>query len=91
MELKITGYNKWDLSVKKEVLYEFAWSLRAKINRLFKKDERQENPVLEALYQNSIKDSGRLLETNDPIEILNIEGRLDGLKNMIPVLEGLRK
>ena len=52
MELKITGYNKWDLSVKKEVLYEFAWSLRAKINRLFTKDERQENPVLEALYQN---------------------------------------
>ena len=91
MELKITGYNKWDLSVKKEVLYEFAWSLRAKINRLFTKDERQEKPVLEALYQNSIKDSGRLLETNDPIEILNIEGRLDGLKNMIPVLEGLRK
>ena len=91
MELKITGYNKWDLSVKKEVLYEFAWSLRAKINRLFTKDERQEIPVLEALYQNSIKDSGRLLLTNDPSEVLNIEGRLYGLKNMIPVLEGLKK
>ena len=91
MELKITGYNKWDLSVRKEVLYEFAWSLRANIDRLCSKNERKNNPILDALYQNSIKDSGRLLKTNDPIEILNIEGRLTGLKNMIPVLKDLRK
>lgn len=44
MELKITGYNKWDLSVRKEVLYEFAWSLRANIDRLYSKNERKKIP-----------------------------------------------
>ena len=89
--MEITGYDEWDLAVKREVLYEFAWSLRAKINRLFTKDELQENPILDTLYQDSLKDSARLLLTNDPSEVLNIEGRLYGLKNMIPVLEGLKK
>ena len=85
--MEITGYDEWDLAVKREVLYEFAWSLRAKINRLFTRDERKENPLLEALYQSSLKDSGCLLVTNDPSEVLHVEGRLYGLKDMISVLE----
>ena len=89
--MEITGYDEWDHAVKREVLYEFAWSLRANIDRLCTDNEIKENPILNALYQNSLKDSGRLLLTNDPSEVLNIEGRLYGLKNMIPVLEGLKK
>ena len=89
--MEITGYDEWDLAVKREVLYEFAWSLRANIDRLCTDNEIKENTILNALYQNSLKDSGRLLLTNDPSEVLNIEGRLYGLKNMIPVLEGLKK
>lgn len=89
--MEITGYDEWDLAVKREVLYEFAWSLRAKIDRLFTEDELQENPILYTLYKNSLKDSGHLLRTNDPSEVLHIEGRLYGLKNIIPVLEDLKK
>ena len=88
--MEITGYDEWDLAEKREILYEFAWSLRAKIDRLVTEDELQENAVLDALYQNSLKDSGRLLRTNDPSEVLHIEGRLYGLKNIIPVLEELK-
>ena len=88
--MEITGYDEWDLAVKREVLYEFAWSLRADINRLFTKKERKENPILNTLYRDSLKDSGRLLRTNDPSEVLHIEGRLYGLKNIIAVLEDLK-
>ena len=88
--MEITGYDEWELAEKREILYEFAWSLRAKINRLFTRNERKENTILEALYQSSIKDSGRLLVTNDPSEVLHIEGRLDGLKALIPLLEELK-
>ena len=88
--MEITGYDEWELAEKREILYEFAWSLRAKINRLFTRDERKENTILEALYHSSLKDSGRLLRTNDPSEVLHIEGRLYGLKNIISVLEELK-
>ena len=91
MELQFTGYDKWDLSVKKEVLYEFAWSLQSAVERACSEKEREEKfPFLNALYERSIKDAGRLLVTDDPVEVLNIEGRLDSLQTMLPLLEALK-
>ena len=91
MEFKIINYNKWDLSLKKEVLYEYAWSVQSSIDRLCPKEEREVKfPILDFLYERSIKDAGRLQVTKDPIEVLNIEGRLDGLKALIPLLEELK-
>jgi len=91
MELQFTGYDKWDLSVKKEVLYEFAWSLQSAVERACPEKEREEKfPFLNALYERSIKDAGRLLVTDDPVEVLNIEGRLDSLQTMLPLLENLK-
>ncbi|MGP1408511.1 chaperonin [Selenomonas sp.] len=92
MELKFTGYDRWDLSVRKEVLYEFAWSLQSAIERACSEQERETKyPFLNALYERSIKDAGRLLVTDDPIEVLNIEGRLDHLQTMLPLLKDLKR